>query len=148
MQRSWLSLMLRPRLLLTAVVWLTFVPKAPADDPLVQLMSPVTPEASNYSLDAKEPSSQYQPDSPKAAKSPQPYKGTGLRDSDFSYLEDPENSAPYQPFDELKRIHIGDHLRLDVGGEYRLRYHYEDNMRLKGELNDFTLSRVRLYSDL
>ncbi len=94
---------------------------------------------------AKEPKSK---GDSKPPKPPQPYKGSAFALNDFSYLEDPKNTAPYQPFDELKRIRLGDCLRLDLGGEYRNRYHVEHNMRLRGEDNDFDLNRVRLYSDL
>jgi hypothetical protein len=38
-------------------------------------------------------------------------------------------------------------LTLDVGGEYRLRFHDEDNMRLTGADDEFLLQRTRLYTD-
>src|SRR5437773_4442873 len=121
-----LSICAHPRPGLCAlVVSLLFAATASADDPLVQLLSPIALEpaqsTSSVQTDANgQPLVVAKTDPPKPAKPPQPYKGTGLRDTDFSYLEDPGNTAPYQPFDELKRIHVGDCSLLDFGGEYRV----------------------------
>ncbi len=74
------------------------------------------------------------------------YKGVFYANN-FSYLADPEYRGPYFLGDGLKGIADG---RLDVGGEYRSRYHHENNMRgfgLTGLDDDFWLSRLRLFSN-
>ncbi len=67
--------------------------------------------------------------------------------NDFSYLRNPAYSGPYFAGDSFKGLLDG---KLDLGGEYRSRYHHENNMRglgLTGNDDQFWLSRVRLFSN-
>ena len=74
---------------------------------------------------------------------PKPYKGV-FYDNDFSYLEKPDN--PYHFLgDSFKRMSLGERLKLDVGGEYRLRQH---NEHILTRNDNFLLQRFRLYGDL
>jgi hypothetical protein len=75
-----------------------------------------------------------------------PYKDP-MHDNDFSYLDDPDYVST-DHFDRLKRMPLPWCSTLDVGGEYRMRYHHEYNRRLRGNSNDFLLQRARLYGDL
>ncbi len=68
--------------------------------------------------------------------------------NDFSYLNNP-NYNGHNLGESLKQIPIGDG-KLDIGGQYRLRYHHEQNIRgagLTGRDDDFLLDRTRLYFD-
>ena len=76
---------------------------------------------------------------------PRPYKELFFN-NDFGYLDAP-GYVSHDPFDALKRIDVGPRTLLDVGGEYRLRFHDEDNVRLNGRGNDYLLQRARLYGD-
>jgi len=79
---------------------------------------------------------------------PKPFRDP-FYNHDFSYL-DAADYTSCDPLDALKRIGIGPCTTLDVGGEYRLRFHDEHNFarsRLQGEDNNFLLQRTRLYSD-
>lgn len=74
------------------------------------------------------------------------YKGVFYANN-FSYLNDPKYDGPYFIGDGLKGMADG---KLDVGGEYRSRYHHENNMRglgLTGLDDEFWLSRMRLFSN-
>jgi hypothetical protein len=84
------------------------------------------------------------PDAPRPAA--KPYKDP-FYNNDFSYLDAP-GYVSCDPFDELKRMGLAPCTVLDVGGEYRLRYHNEHNLRLNDLNNDFLLERTRLYGDL
>ncbi|MEO8268854.1 MAG: alginate export family protein, partial [Aureliella sp.] len=67
--------------------------------------------------------------------------------SNFSYLENPNYNGPYFLGDRLKGMADG---KLDVGGEFRSRYHHEANMRnfgLTGLDDDFWLTRLRLFTN-
>jgi len=75
-----------------------------------------------------------------------PYKDVFYQ-NDFSYLDAPDYVSS-DPFDALKRICVAPCTVLDVGGEYRLRYLHEDNLRLNGLTDDYLLQRTRLYGDL
>jgi hypothetical protein len=69
--------------------------------------------------------------------------------NDFSYVLDP-NYRGYQLGDNLKRNQLFRRGRYDIGGEYRLRQHSENNMRglgLTGVDDDFLLRRTRLYGN-
>jgi Alginate export len=77
---------------------------------------------------------------------PKPYKEIFFN-NDFSYLDAP-GYVSHDPFDALKRIEVAPRTLLDIGGEYRLRFHDEDNLRLNGSDNDYLLQRARLYGDL
>lgn len=68
-------------------------------------------------------------------------------DNDFSYLDDPSYTG-WMPGDALKRMSIADIATVDVGGQYRMRYHGEHNHRgrgLTGLDDDFLLHRTRLF---
>lgn len=74
------------------------------------------------------------------------YKGVFYANN-FSYLDDPNYNGPHFVGDGLKGVADG---KLDLGGEYRTRYHHENNMRglgLTGRDDEFWLSRLRLFSN-
>lgn len=83
-----------------------------------------------------------------------PYKMT-LYDNDFSYLDQDCYTNRQDDFltkagDSIKRIDLGSDIKLDLGGEYRLRYHSENNnarRRLGGD-NTYFLSRFKAYANL
>jgi len=69
--------------------------------------------------------------------------------NDFSYVLDPTYRG-YQLGDNWKRRNLFRRGRYDVGGEYRLQHHSENNMRglgLTGVDDDFLLRRTRLYGN-
>ena len=60
-----------------------------------------------------------------------PHKMTSFN-NDFSYLDqdcytDSQDDFLTKAGDSLKRIDLGNDIKLDLGGEYRLRYHNENN---------------------
>ncbi len=68
--------------------------------------------------------------------------------NDFSYLNNPSYTG-FNLGENLKQVPVGDG-KLDIGGQYRLRYHHEHNMRglgLTGRDDDFLLDRTRLFLD-
>jgi hypothetical protein len=68
-------------------------------------------------------------------------------DNNFSYINNP-NYCDWYPGDCLKQIPIGDCWLLDIGGQYRARYHSEHNHRglgLTGRDDDFLLHRTRIF---
>src|SRR5690606_13919838 len=83
-----------------------------------------------------------------SAKASQAFKGV-FYDNDFSYLSDPWYDDFY-PGEGLKRLPMPHDGELDFGGELRLRYHSEHNMRgqgLTGLDDDFLLTRMRLFTN-
>lgn len=69
--------------------------------------------------------------------------------NDFSYLKD-KNYKGYELGEGLKGLPVGASGKFDFGGQYRLRYHGEHNMRglgLTGRDDDFLLDRTRFYGD-
>lgn len=78
------------------------------------------------------------------------YKGV-FYDNNFDYLCNPAYDD-YHLGEGLKRICIHDGAAiLDLGGEYRARYHHENHFRgvgLTGVDDDFLLHRTRLYANL
>jgi len=83
-----------------------------------------------------------------------PYKMTSF-DNDFSYLDqdcytDSQDDFLTKAGDSLKRIDLGNDIKLDLGGEYRLRYHNENNgaRRRIGVDNSYFLSRFQAYANL
>lgn len=74
--------------------------------------------------------------------------------NDFSYLAN-AGCCPTYLGDRLKRLPVGDCWLVDVGGQYRMRYHHEQNINntgavpnflgLTGDDDDFLLHRTRLY---
>jgi len=68
-------------------------------------------------------------------------------DNNFDYLCDP-CYTDWHLGDSMKRLAVGDQIVVDVGGQYRLRTHNEQNMRglgLTGRDDSFLLHRTRLY---
>ena len=77
---------------------------------------------------------------------PNPYKQLFFN-NDFSYLDAP-GYVSRDPFDALKRIQVAQPTLLDIGGDYRVRFHAEDNLGLNGRDNHYLLQRGRLYGDV
>ncbi len=74
------------------------------------------------------------------------YKGVFYA-NDYSYLNDPCYDGPHFLGDSLKGMYDG---RIDVGGEARVRYHSENNMRglgLTGRDDEFWLTRLRFFAN-
>lgn len=70
--------------------------------------------------------------------------------NDFSYLNDPAYCG-WALGEYFKQNQVCCDTTVDVGGEYRLRFHGEHNMRtrpLSGFNDDFLLQRTRLYLNL
>lgn len=76
-------------------------------------------------------------------------------DNKFDYLCDP-CYCDWHLGDRMKRLGIGDHAIVDIGGQYRTRFHHEQNMRndplfvpnalgLTGVDDTFLLHRTRFY---
>ncbi|TWU57457.1 alginate export family protein [Rubripirellula reticaptiva] len=81
-----------------------------------------------------------------AAKMKGAYKGVFYA-NDFSYLNDPCYDGKPMLGDSLKGMYDG---KLDIGGEARVRYHDENNMRglgLTGRDDDFWLTRLRFFAN-
>jgi hypothetical protein len=69
--------------------------------------------------------------------------------NNFAYICNPDYCDWY-PGDHFKQIPIGDCWTVDLGGQYRARYHGERNMRglgLTGVDDDFLLHRTRLFAN-
>lgn len=70
--------------------------------------------------------------------------------NDFKYLNDP-NYCGCCLGDALKQLDVGCRGKLDVGGQYRARYHHEVGMkgteRFLNTHDDFLLNRLRLYGN-
>ncbi len=69
------------------------------------------------------------------------YKGVFYA-NDFSYLSDPAYDGPYFVGDSLKGLLD---KKLDLGGEYRSRYHHENNHRgygVTGQDDQFWLTAL------
>ncbi len=71
--------------------------------------------------------------------------------NNFSYINNPLYDDWY-PGDRLKQMQIGDCVTLDIGGQYRARYHGERHIRnigptlgLTGRNDDFLLHRTRIF---
>lgn len=74
------------------------------------------------------------------------YKGV-FYENDFCYLNDPCYCGPSFLGDGLKGLCCG---KLDIGGELRLRYHNEKNIRgfgLTGRDDNFWLTRYRMFAN-
>lgn len=86
----------------------------------------------------------------KAPKYPYPRFGfisQSFSDIDWSYLDDP-GSNERDFYDCLKRKHLGENVLFTTGGEFRYRFHNEQNSRLSGVDNSYQLLRTRVYGDL
>lgn len=68
-------------------------------------------------------------------------------DTDFRYLDDPQNTY-HMWSDGLKRRQIGDGFLFSTGGEFRDRYMNENNSRLTETTNDYEQLRTILYGSL
>ncbi|MEK6234659.1 MAG: hypothetical protein N2C14_08100, partial [Planctomycetales bacterium] len=71
--------------------------------------------------------------------------------NDFSYLNDP-NYCGCCLGDSLKQLQVGCDGKLDLGGQFRMRYHHEEGMnkgaqRFLPNQDDFLLTRLRLYAN-
>lgn len=69
--------------------------------------------------------------------------------NNFAYINNPAYQEWY-PGDWFKQIPIGDCWLTDFGGQYRARYHHEQNHRglgLTGNDDDFLLHRTRLFAN-
>lgn len=76
------------------------------------------------------------------------YKGV-YYDNNFNYLCDPCYDD-WHLGENMKRICVGDNGVFDLGGEYRARYHNENNMRGLGPTgrdDNFLLHRLRVYGN-
>lgn len=74
------------------------------------------------------------------------YKGVFYANN-FGYLNSPLYDGPFFPGDPLKGLMDG---KLDLGGEFRSRYHSENNHRglgLTGNDDQFWLTRLRLFAN-
>ena len=72
-----------------------------------------------------------------------------LIENNFSYLNDPTYEG-WHLGESIKQLSLGQHWGIDLGGDYRLRYHDERNLRsrpISGRDDTFTLQRTRLYAD-
>ena len=68
-------------------------------------------------------------------------------ENDFSYLRTQSGCGEWFLGDSLKNLRSGN---LSIGGQYRMRAHYEQNMRglgLTGNDDRFLLHRTRIYTD-
>jgi Alginate export len=124
--------------------YLTDSDQRPAEGDLVTYVQPEKPAPAIAGSDAK--------DSKKKAEELKKKVAGAYKDpfylNDFSYLSNP-NYQGYNLGEGLKQIPLGSG-KLDVGGQYRLRYHHEHNMRgagLTGRDDDFLLDRTRIYLD-
>ena len=69
--------------------------------------------------------------------------------NNFAYINNPAYQDWY-PGDWFKQVPLGDCWLLDLGGQYRARYHHEQNHRgfgLTGNDDDFLLHRTRLFAN-
>jgi hypothetical protein len=71
---------------------------------------------------------------------------TGFFDNDFSYVDDPKYTPTWD--ERLHRLHLDDDWMFGTGGEFRMRYDDEQNSRLSGKVNPYTLTRLRLFGEL
>lgn len=71
-------------------------------------------------------------------------------DNNFEYLND-SGQSPCCLGDVLKQLDVGCCGKLDLGGQYRMRYHHEVGMkgaeRFLDTTDDFLLNRLRLYTN-
>lgn len=122
----------------------TVVSEQPVTPPVVEgapIVAACPPKASAKSDAAKKKAL--------AAKVAGAYKGV-FYNNDFSYLCD-DCYDGYHLGDGLKRRCLGGCVSVDIGGQYRNRYHIERNMRglgLTGNDDDFDLQRTRLYTNV
>jgi len=71
-------------------------------------------------------------------------------DNDFKYIDNPLYDDWFLG-DRFKRMRVGDAATVDIGGQYRVRFHDEHNMRsfgLTGFDDTFLLTRTRLFANV
>jgi len=90
------------------------------------------------------------PDPPKVPYPPTASHPNSFYDADYKFLDDPKNRSGLDPFNRLKRIHLGENWMFSAGGEERVRYMDENGgyARLTGQANVYELIRTRVYGDL
>jgi hypothetical protein len=125
-------------------------PTPPAISAEQQGLPQPTQDAGGHPSAASPEAARAAPSSPKkAAAPPSPYKPL-FYDNDFSYLNGPGEFDCYVG-DSLKQNVLHECWLLDLGGEYRARYHNESNLRgsdLSGRSDEFLLHRTRAYANL
>ena len=141
---------------------LELAPANPAPNPTVQFNAIMTPQplmlesatdsnatASNNLINSSETKKSADA-AKKKAEALKKKVATAYKDpfylNDFSYLSDP-NYKGHHLGENLKQLSVGEGT-LDIGGQYRLRYHNEHNMRglgLTGRDDSFLLDRTRIF---
>ena len=133
-----------------------------ADDAIAELDAPenTTPfatEASFESANVEAPTSQAAAEAAAAAKKKREalkkavagaYKPL-FYDNDFKYIDNPLYDDWFLG-DSLKRMDVG-RAKVDIGGQFRVRFHDEHNMRsfgLAGVDDTFVLTRTRLFANV
>jgi hypothetical protein len=133
------------RLILIATVWLGLAARAPAAE-ADQLAPPTCATVTDGPCDCPDCQAKAAADLSKrvsAAYAPLFYN------NDFSYLCDPAYDD-WHVGEHFKHVPLGDCWLLDLGGQYRARYHGERNHRglgLTGNDDDFLLHRTRLFGN-
>ena len=76
------------------------------------------------------------------------YKGV-FYDNNFAFINNPKYDQSFVG-DRLKQMEVGDQWNIDMGGQYRMRFHDEQNIRglgLTGRDDQFLLHRTRLFAN-
>ena len=125
-----------------------FYVNAPTPAPIVEAGQAGSPDAAKDAEAAKKAAAEKKKKEELKKKIATAYKDPFYQ-NDFSYLSNPAYTG-YNLGEGIKQLKVGDNGKLDVGGQYRLRYHHEQNMRglgLTGRDDDFLLDRTRIYAD-
>ena len=125
-----------------------FYVNAPTPAPIVEAGQAGSPDAAKDAEAAKKAAAEKKKKEELKKKIATAYKDPFYQ-NDFSYLSNPAYKG-YNLGEGIKQLEVGDNGKLDVGGQYRLRYHHEQNMRglgLTGRDDDFLLDRTRIYAD-
>jgi len=125
-----------------------FYVNAPTPAPIVEAGQAGSPDAAKDAEAAKKAAAEKKKKEELKKKIATAYKDPFYQ-NDFSYLSNPAYMG-YNLGEGIKQLEVGDNGKLDVGGQYRLRYHHEQNMRglgLTGRDDDFLLDRTRIYAD-
>jgi len=125
-----------------------FYVNAPTPAPIVEAGQAGSPDAAKDAEAAKKAAAEKKKKEELKTKVATAYKDPFYQ-NDFSYLSNPAYMG-YNLGEGIKQLKVGDNGKLDVGGQYRLRYHHEQNMRglgLTGRDDDFLLDRTRIYAD-
>lgn len=87
----------------------------------------------------------------KPAPPPNPFKDP-FYNNNFQYLDDGRERSEY--YELLKRLHVGEHVTVDLGGEFRHQFKNENRRSLvtgtptSPRTDSFDLWRLRLYSNV